>query len=231
MTMHQCSRTPDEVMMLFLSHAWEPDELKRDTHNRCRALAKELKDLGWSVWLDEERIVGSIDACIAAGVDECTAFVVLLTRAYANKLERASRSSRCREACLCEWTYAHTARKVVVPVVFEPCMRDTSSWPGVVALHLGNTLYVDGVGDDLAVVAAALDSRLRAYASIGSPSPRRRSQVLLPPICGATLRSSLARTPLPSLPPIVTTPRRATSCDLTSGVRHRVAQFVRRRSR
>ena len=194
---------------LFFSHAWAYDEEGRDTHARCRALAHAMGALGWTVWLDEERIVGRIDACMTAGIDEADAVVVCITKAYAHKIDRASRSSHARDACLCEWTYMHARRKTVVPVVFEPCMRGAQDWPGVLALHLGNTLYVDAAADDPRAAARALHAYLRA-----------QSRVLTP------------RSPLKRLVTHVRPPTRAAPVLLRRGVRSpiRVLQMPRRSS-
>ena len=185
---------------LFFSHAWAYDEEGRDTHARCRALAHAMRALGWTVWLDEERIVGRIDACMTQGIDEADAVVVFLTKAYAHKIDRASRSSHARDACLCEWTYMHARRKTVVPVVFEPCMRDAHDWPGTLVLHLGNTLYVDASHDDPQAAARALDAHLRAqFRAVTPRSPtlkRSNSALRAPPPTRAAPVLRLVRSPV-----------------------------------
>lgn len=133
---------------IFLSHAWQPDDEGRDTHRRAVALARELRAIGFTVWIDEDEIVNHIDHAIARGIERSSAVVVLVTRRYAEKVDRGVSVPGSNDAVLREWNYTHLLEKLVVPVVFERGMRDPQTWPrGVFAMRLGLTLFVDGSGD------------------------------------------------------------------------------------
>ena len=154
---------------LFMSHPWAADELGRDTHARTRSIAAALADLGWAPWLDENEMVGNIDAAMARGIDEADAVVVCLTRKYCEKVAAAASDPRRRDNCLSEWTYANNRKKVLLPVVMEPCMRDPGAWPGgSVAMHFGGSLYADAASDEFDQVAERVDTLLRR---LGVPAP------------------------------------------------------------
>lgn len=134
---------------LFISHTWQPDEEGRDTHQRAKELADEMSALGWSVWFDEVDMANHIEAAMASGIDEADAVIILLTRAYARKINRSARSTTpSNDNCLKEFGYSLLRGKHIVPVVFEESMRYTQDWsPGVVPMRLASMLYVDGTAD------------------------------------------------------------------------------------
>ena len=136
---------------LFLSHSWAVDEEGRDTHARARLLAHNLQRLGWSVWFDEYDMRNNIDASMANGIDGADTVLILLTRAYARKVNRAAQLPvSSNDNCLKEFSYAMFRGKAVLPIVFEERMRDPSGWsPGIVPMRLSMTLYVEAVEDDL----------------------------------------------------------------------------------
>ena len=45
---------------IFLFHNWGKDESGRDNHYGVSLINKELKDLGYQTWFDEERMAGGI---------------------------------------------------------------------------------------------------------------------------------------------------------------------------
>ena len=150
---------------LFLSHAWARDELGRDNHQRVAQLLSALQRLGWSTWYDEDNIQGNMDASVADGIEGAAAMVVCLTRKYCEKINGNARTPWARDWCLKEWTYANTRRKMLLPVVMEPCMQRPKDWPvGMVLLELGSQLCVDASGDDqIGRAALSIDRMLRKY--------------------------------------------------------------------
>ena len=155
-------------MRLFLSHAWQADELGRDTHARARDFACALRAHGWNVWFDEDNLgLGHIDAAIAQGIETCPVFLVLLTCAYCRKVQAALLDPTQRDSCAKEWSCAMMRQRFLVPVVFEPEMRSPENWPAsAVALHLAGYMYVDASNDDLTAAAATLDRLLRKTATL-----------------------------------------------------------------
>ena len=143
---------------LFLSHSWCGDG---KPHDRVVAIACALRDRGWRVWIDDTNLVGNVDACIACGIENARAVVLFLNREYCRKVNDAACAvGRC-DNCYNEFHYAIWSRKLLIPVVIDPSMRDPSSWsPGVVPMHLACEKYVDGCCDDLEV-AHRLDKHLK----------------------------------------------------------------------
>tara|TARA_B110000046_G_C12935601_1_gene373448 strand:+ start:469 stop:1005 length:537 start_codon:yes stop_codon:yes gene_type:complete len=142
-------------------------------------LATQLEEIGWSTWFDEDQMVGNIDAAMVAGIDDADAIIVCLTAKYCEKVSSAAADLRQRDNCLNEWTYANNRKKVLVPVIMEPSMRNPSDWPpGVVTMHFGSTLYVDASSStdmkDVAHKLSAMLNRLninRRVVQFKRPSP------------------------------------------------------------
>ena len=135
---------------VFLSHAWAPDDEGRDTHARAVRFAHHLKRAGLRVWIDDDQIhSGHVDATIADGIEGCPVFVALITRAYCNKVQHGLRERVAHDSCAKEWSCAVVRRRQIVPVIFEPSMRDVAAWPGgVVSLQVGGFLHVDASRDE-----------------------------------------------------------------------------------
>lgn len=131
-------------MQLFLSHTWHPCCDGSDTHKRVDKVARELRALGWSTWFDQDNMGANIDASMSDGIERAAVVVVFLTKAYAQKLQSCAQNPCVRDNCYKEWTLAHALRRCVLPVVFETEMRDQSSWPSVLLMHLASALFVDG---------------------------------------------------------------------------------------
>jgi len=139
-----------ENKQLFFSHTWIRDNLNRDNHKRVYELAKKLRLFGWSIWIDEENLIGNIDAGMALGIDNADAIIVCLTETYFKKVNETANNPRLRDNCLKEWTYANARNKLMIPVIMESVLLDINNWPpGIISLHFGSTLYVDGTNDNL----------------------------------------------------------------------------------
>ena len=135
---------------LFFSHTWRPDKLGRNNHDRVKELVHKIHKLGWSTWFDEYNMIGNIDASMAAGIDNCECVIVCLTESYCLKINETARNPRKRDNCHKEWNYSCNRDKLMIPIIMESHMLDTSKWPsGVVPLHLGSTLYLDASTDDV----------------------------------------------------------------------------------
>ena len=140
----------EQTKQLFFSHTWQADKLGRNTHSRVYELAKLMERCGWSIWIDEENMMGNIDAAMASGIDGSDAVIVCLTENYCKKVNETARNPRKRDNCLKEWTYANIRNKLMIPVVMEPEMLLLNNWPaGIVSLHFGSTLYVNASMNNL----------------------------------------------------------------------------------
>ena len=181
---------------MFLSHTWKADCLGRNTHRRVASIHRALVDVGQFVWFDED--VGmshDIDGCMAEGIERCDVFVVFITRAYCEKVERAARDPLCQDNCYKEFSYASCCKKAFLPVVFEPTILE--SWPqGIVKMHCGNKMYVDGTmaePNEIASEIVAMHNRLRR---------RSRSKIDLRTCDEEHERRCVSTSLLPPLPPI-----------------------------
>jgi len=134
---------------LFFSHDWRIDSQGRNNHERVRTIVKKIQKYGLTTWFDEEDMNGNIDAAMADGIENSDAVIVCITETYCNKINNASRDSRIRDNCLKEWTYAQARNKLLIPLIMEPNMLNTSQWPpGVVSMYLASTLYISAIHDD-----------------------------------------------------------------------------------
>jgi len=149
---------------LFFSHTWQNDKLDRDNHKRVYELTKNLENHGWSVWIDENDMIGNIDASIVSGIDNADAIIICLTENYCLKINDAAKDPRKRDNCLKEWTYANARNKLMIPIIMEPCLKNIEKWPpGVVSLYFGSTLYINCSDDNLNTNSRKLNKILHQY--------------------------------------------------------------------
>ena len=161
--------------MIFLSHAWKIDELGRDNHQRVVLFARALENIGWCVWLDDDQIHGHVDSCVARGIDKSCAVLFFLTKAFFERVDDPAKIASCSN-CLNEWTYAINRRKVAIPVIMEPSLRDVLCWPsGIVTMRLASSVYIDGSQDSSAHEAATAVSMELLRRGISMHPPIRRS--------------------------------------------------------
>ena len=134
---------------IFFSHTWRPDNLYRDNHKRVKKLVKELKLLNWTCWLDEEEMFGNIDACMSNGIQNADAILIFITEEYCKKINDGANNPYIRDNCLKEWNYSTNKQKLLIPVINEPCLLNTSCWPdGIINLYFGSTFYIDYTEDN-----------------------------------------------------------------------------------
>ena len=141
---------PQITKQIFFSHTWRMDKMNRDTHKRVLLLVRGLQKLGWGTWIDEDDMIGNIDAAMAMGIDNCECVLVCITEEYCKKVNNAANNLCTRDNCHKEWNYAHIRDKLMIPVIMEKHLLDITKWPaGVVPLHLASLLYVDASSDEL----------------------------------------------------------------------------------
>ena len=168
------------MVKVFLSHTWCKDILQRDTHRRVLDVAQSMQRMGMDTWVDEEQMVHDIDNCMASGIEKCDAVVIFLTLEYFNKVQAAASHAKKRDNCYKEFSYAQSCGKVVLPIVFEPCVSSISKWPnGIIKLYLGNHLYIDGsdsLPHDVAFEVHKMLTRLSRNQNIQLSDPRNDVQ-------------------------------------------------------
>ena len=149
---------------LFFSHAWRLDNLNRETHKRVSEVVKGLQKYGWTTWFDDDDMIGNMDAAMADGIENCECFIVCLTEEYCLKVNAGSKDPYIRDNCQKEWNYANNRDKLMLPLIMEPCMLNTSNWPpGVVPLYLSSILYIDATHNNLELAIGNIHKRLLAY--------------------------------------------------------------------
>ena len=122
----------------FISHNWGPDELNRSNHERVKHLNAGLKKLGLKTWFDEEKMVGHVVKQMCEGIDSSLVVIVCITKKYMEKINSDNAADNCQK----EFNYA-TLKKtsaLIIPVVMEPEMKNTSTWSGAIGMELGPRL-------------------------------------------------------------------------------------------
>jgi len=122
----------------FLTHNWGREAAN---HKRVAKINKELVRNGIKTWFDEERILNNMDQEISRGVDRSDVMVVFITKEYMTKVNTTKGIDHCRNEF--QRAVQRIGPENMIPVVLDPDMTVTSKWEGLLALHLGNHLYVD----------------------------------------------------------------------------------------
>ena len=129
---------------IFLSHAWGKDGLDRDNHLRVKELSKKLIKCGYSVWFDDNDMVGNIDRSIIEGINKSSIVIFCLTTKYCDKLNYCINSNISNDNCYKEWNYTLFCKKKILPILMEPDMINYyNKNNGIVQMYLNNSLYID----------------------------------------------------------------------------------------
>jgi len=129
---------------IFLSHAWGIDESGRNNHDRVKLLAYKLRRHGYTVWFDDDDMIGNIDKSIIDGINKCEIVIFCLTTKYCNKINTAVNNDIPNDNCYKEWNYTLFCKKKILATIMEVSMRDMyTKNKGVVQMYLNNSLYVD----------------------------------------------------------------------------------------
>ena len=135
----------NKIINLFFSHDWG---LNNTNHIKVSNIVRDLKNKNYTCWLDEENLMGNIDAAMADGIDNSQAIVICITNNYCNKINNTSRNMNKRDNCLKEWTYANARNKLLIPIIMEKDMLNINNWPpGIVSMYLGSLFYIDFTND------------------------------------------------------------------------------------
>ena len=100
-----------------------------------------IKTHGIVPWFDEERMIGETRQKMVEGIENSDVIVVFVTETYRDKVN----SSNGRDNCLFEFKHAFEQKgpEVMIPVVMEPCMRNTREWKRLLGASLATHLYID----------------------------------------------------------------------------------------
>lgn len=140
----------DLKRQLFFSHSWKNDNLGRSNHIRVYKMANILKNLGYTIWIDEDDMIGDIDYAMFSGIENSSIIMVCLSESYFKKISYASRNPHSRDNCYKEWTYSNAREKMMLPVIMEPSLKNIAKWPpSVISLYFASQLYIDCTNNDL----------------------------------------------------------------------------------
>lgn len=106
---------------IMVSYQW-------DSQATVLQVKDKLTDAGFTVWIDVENMTGSTLESMASAVENCTVFLMAVSRKY---LE----SPNCRS----EAEYAYQLRKQIIPLMMEPRFQP-HSWLGII---MGTKLWID----------------------------------------------------------------------------------------
>eukprot|EP00794_Sanderia_malayensis_P016713 gene16713-18407_t len=106
---------------IMLSYQWDDQKMVKD-------IAATLKERGYIVWIDVEKIQGNIMDAMADAVEQASVIVVCISRKYKN-------SPNCRA----EADYSFQLKKKVIPLMMEKDYRPD----GWIGLLLGSKLRID----------------------------------------------------------------------------------------
>lgn len=182
-------------MLVCRSHDWGTDGSGRSTHARAAQVNEWLKEAGLITWFDSDRMEGDINFRMSEGIDGSGVFLAFITTNYITKV--AGKGTRgADDNAKFEFDYACMRRGVerVVPIVFEPDCRDTSTWEGPVGMKLGTKLYSDlcADGDELRGAVLKLSDDLKALTAPRRPRGRASSPSFLFPALELMRRSGSA---------------------------------------
>lgn len=138
-------RTP----RIFISHAWGTDATGRDNHERCRQLAKRLKEeYRYHIWIDHAEMYGNIDSAITRGINNSTVILICLTEKYNSKINDAANNCRPNDNCYKEWNYSLFKQKLIIPVIMEESMKEIYlQREGIIPMYFHSTLFIDASSD------------------------------------------------------------------------------------
>ncbi len=146
---------------LFFSHTWKKDELNRDNHNRVLNISKEMNNLGWSTWIDENDMSQNIDFSMSRGISNSEAVILCLTKEYFLKIDNAVINNNYSDNCFKEWNYSIIKNKLIIPIIMEPKLDNCQFWPGsIITMYLGNILFINGSLENFKSIAKDLHNRL-----------------------------------------------------------------------
>ncbi len=134
---------------IFLSHAWGTDHENRNNHHRVKLLSKQLISKGYSVWFDENDIIGNIDNSIIKGITNSQVVIVCLTEKYCNKINNSVYHNSPNDNCYKEWNFCLFKQKKIIPVIMEKKMEEVFfKNDGVIQMYLNNVMFINFYHDE-----------------------------------------------------------------------------------
>jgi hypothetical protein len=134
---------------IFLSHAWGTDDENRNNHQRVKLLSKLLLNKGYSVWFDENDIIGNIDNSIIKGISNAQVVLVCLTEKYCDKINNSVYHNAPNDNCYKEWNFCLFKQKKIIPVIMEKKMEEVFlKDDGVIQMYLNNVMFINFYNDE-----------------------------------------------------------------------------------
>jgi hypothetical protein len=125
----------------FATHDWgfHPGYFN---HGKVKTVCSVLKDMGITLWFDEERMGhDNIRNQMTSAIENTKCLVLFITERYQTKVN----SMDPNDACYFEFNFAclRLTNRRIIPVVMEKSMLNQKEWKGRLAAELGNHLFVD----------------------------------------------------------------------------------------
>ena len=112
-----------ELTDCFLTHDWGLDEYGRNNHDRVARINAYLQSRGLITWFDSDRMIGDLVSQMTTVIDMTQIVLVFITKRYIEKVDYA---------------FSRKKKEMMIPIVMEGQMRDTSKWTEKIGKHLKN---------------------------------------------------------------------------------------------
>ena len=91
----------DGKRQIMISYQW-------DSQSEVLKLYEALKDYGYRLWIDKEKVHGNIYDRMAEGVKDSSIILLCMTKKYEDS-----------DNCKSEYSYAKECKKRIIPIYFE----------------------------------------------------------------------------------------------------------------
>ena len=145
---------------LFISHSWKPLQNRVCGHEYALHFSLNVKRHGWTTWIDDHYMYGYIDSCIANAINECKAFIVLLSSGYNDNFKNDKNSFYAYDNCFKELNYALHLNKPIILVVVDEKMKNMDNWASIFIIRMAGFIFLDATKRD---VSSALTFTLQQY--------------------------------------------------------------------
>lgn len=151
----QALHRPSDGKNVMISYQWE-------SQPQMVVVKQELEARGFQVWLDLDRMSGSILASMAEGIESSDVVLMAVSTKY-------QESDNCR----LEAEYACRKKKKIIPLMME--RFEPSSWLGLI---LGAKLYIDCTSTSIQQQIPKLEAQLDKQLNVSLSTARKAIGVL-----------------------------------------------------
>ena len=133
----------DDKPQIMISYQW-------DSQTEVLKLYEALKDYGYKVWIDKEKVHGNILDRMAEGVEESSIILLCMTKKY-------EKSDNCKK----EYNYADECKKRIIPIYFEKKFTADGALGLIISQHLYfNFTNKDNIDSEICKLKEEIDKHL-----------------------------------------------------------------------